>query len=352
MIKLVPEKSNLLFLFNNFVTDRNRKINRKNYKEPNDTLINVILITILIFIIWAIIKIGFKLFIIILLVLVASVYYIALIWVKTIYTNKIYKNFLKFYDFISNNPKLLITLDGIQKLNDFEDMNNNIRLINEFGASIDNKNYQQFIFTFLYYKRTNKFLASMKQSISVTKKDIIIDCYNIFGENSSSYYDLLILFIKKFYSWEISELEIQKTISNYKKEQKFQRLKESVNNPEIEKYKNFDNLSGYEFESFISTLYKSMGYNVTQTPLSGDQGADLIVERNSEITVVQAKRFQGKVGNKAVQEVVASVKYYGADYGAVITNNYFTKSAYELAFSNRVKLIDRVKLIQLVEEFL
>lgn len=44
-----------------------------------------------------------------------------------------------------------------------------------------------------------------------------------------------------------------------------------------------------------------MGYDVQNTPLSGDQGADLILEKFGEKTIVQAKRYQGNVTNRAVQ---------------------------------------------------
>lgn len=59
--------------------------------------------------------------------------------------------------------------------------------------------------------------------------------------------------------------------------------------------------------------------------------ADLVLKKFGEITIVQAKRYNNKVTNKAIQEVVASIKYYNAHKGAVITNNEFTDSAIELA---------------------
>jgi HJR/Mrr/RecB family endonuclease len=38
---------------------------------------------------------------------------------------------------------------------------------------------------------------------------------------------------------------------------------------------NFDSLNGYEFEELILNLLKKMGFNVEQTPLSGDGGVDI-----------------------------------------------------------------------------
>jgi len=46
---------------------------------------------------------------------------------------------------------------------------------------------------------------------------------------------------------------------------------------------------------------------------------------------------------------VASIKYYNADAGIVITNNSFTDAAKELASVNDVQLIDGVMLNKMIE---
>lgn len=107
-------------------------------------------------------------------------------------------------------------------------------------------------------------------------------------------------------------------------------------------------LSGYEFEAFLKELFLKMGYEVEQTRLSGDQGADLVVVKLGEKTVVQAKRFMAKVGNKAVQEIVAAMSLYQANTGMVITNSRFTPAAYELARANNIQLVDGEALAELI----
>jgi hypothetical protein len=103
-------------------------------------------------------------------------------------------------------------------------------------------------------------------------------------------------------------------------------------------YENVQN--GYEFEEFCFTLYNELGYVVEHTQLSNDQGADLIIEKNGERIVVQAKHYSTPVGNKAVQEVVASKAFYdNATHAIVITNSTFTPSAIKLAEANAVKLV-------------
>lgn len=106
-----------------------------------------------------------------------------------------------------------------------------------------------------------------------------------------------------------------------------------------------DLMSGIEFEGFISDMFKRMGYSVNMTPKTGDQGIDLIAVKSGLRIGIQAKCYSNSVSNKAVQEVVAGVNHYSLSKAVVITNNYFTKSAAELAISNNVTLWDR-KLIK------
>ena len=98
--------------------------------------------------------------------------------------------------------------------------------------------------------------------------------------------------------------------------------------------------SGEEFEIFLKHLYEIMGYIVELTPKTGDQGADLILQKNNKKIVAQAKFYSNPVGNFAIQEVVAATKYYNADKAIVVTNNVFTKPAKDLADANDVQLID------------
>lgn len=109
-----------------------------------------------------------------------------------------------------------------------------------------------------------------------------------------------------------------------------------------------DRMSGYQFEKYLSTLFKENGYKTRVTKSSGDYGADLIIKKSGITTVVQAKRYNSTVGLKAVQEIVSSVRYYKADKALVVTSNYFSKPAEKLANSNNVELIDRNKLINMM----
>ena len=107
-----------------------------------------------------------------------------------------------------------------------------------------------------------------------------------------------------------------------------------------------DKMTGREFEEYLVVQFKKLGYKVILTAESGDYGADLVIERNGKRTIIQAKRYDGNVGNSAVQEVVAALGYYDADDGIVVSNSYFTANAKILANANGVELWDRDKIIK------
>jgi restriction endonuclease Mrr len=109
-------------------------------------------------------------------------------------------------------------------------------------------------------------------------------------------------------------------------------------------------MSGPEFERFMADLLRQKGYQVDETPLSGDQGVDLVLpDLDGKRVVIQLKRWTGPVGNNAIQATFAGMAHYQADEGWVITTSTFTKSARELARSTSVRLIDRDELTDWLE---
>ena len=110
-----------------------------------------------------------------------------------------------------------------------------------------------------------------------------------------------------------------------------------------------DKMDGLEFEKLLCVYFSKLGYKSYVTPSTNDFGADLVLKKNHERTVVQAKRYKQKVGLSAVQEVVASKAYYNATKATVVTNSFFTDSAKKLAKVNNVELIDRNDFIKILE---
>lgn len=156
------------------------------------------------------------------------------------------------------------------------------------------------------------------------------------------------------------ELETLRAIIKFRyektlEEQKFVRLKKRLNSPNDFELpmtmEEIDNMDGLQFEDFLSKLFSKMGYGVQLTKASGDQGADLIIEKYGDRTAVQAKCYTGNVGNAAVQEVIGAKNFYHCSEAIVVSNRYYTPSAMELAKVNSVDLWNRNKLVQLISEY-
>ncbi|GAJ97814.1 restriction endonuclease [Geomicrobium sp. JCM 19055] len=110
-------------------------------------------------------------------------------------------------------------------------------------------------------------------------------------------------------------------------------------------------MSGKEFERRLAIHFSYCGWHVQLTSDTGDYGADLVGEDDQgETVVIQAKRYKKNIGVRAVQEVNSAKTYYGANVAIVITNQYFTKNAEELARRCGVELWNRERLIRALVE--
>jgi restriction system protein len=98
-------------------------------------------------------------------------------------------------------------------------------------------------------------------------------------------------------------------------------------------------MSGFQFEDFCVEILEKEGWQVQKTKSGADQGVDLIIRKRNTAIGVQCKKYSKPIGNKAVQEIKAGILHYNLDYGIVLANNKFTKSATELAETNGIDLI-------------
>ena len=113
----------------------------------------------------------------------------------------------------------------------------------------------------------------------------------------------------------------------------------------------YDDMDGWEFEEYVGELLVKDGYiHVEVTRGSGDQGVDVLAERDGVSYAIQCKHYQAKISNKAVQEAYAGAEFYGCDVPVVVTNSYFTPSAEELADEIGVELWDREELNRMVKK--
>lgn len=150
------------------------------------------------------------------------------------------------------------------------------------------------------------------------------------------------------------EVDLQLRIKLYNKREllnqkmnyiSLERSMESIDsniNKKIVDISSFEDMDGWEFENFCASMLKKIGYeNVEVTKGSGDQGVDILAERDGVKYAVQCKKYSQPVGNSAIQQIYSGMKFYHCHVGVVMTNNYFTKSAKELAKENGIILWDR-----------
>ncbi len=109
-----------------------------------------------------------------------------------------------------------------------------------------------------------------------------------------------------------------------------------------------DLMQGAEFEKYLSILFNSMGFKVTSTPEKGNFGADIILNKDSRIIAVRAKRYNKTVGVDIVQKSYAAKSYYNAHEVWIVTNQNYSAAAQEFAQKSGMKLINRQQLINII----
>lgn len=162
-----------------------------------------------------------------------------------------------------------------------------------------------------------------------------------FGKYNHNYFDCLKDFLPK----------ISKALENKKYKDFVGKLK-ATSNKKRYTIDDVDLMNGQEFEKFVAELFSKMGFETKITKTTGDQGIDIIASKNGDKIGIQAKCYSSTVGNGAIQEVAAGKNYYHLDKAMVVTNNFFTDSARQLANANSIILWDRNNLMEKMERFL
>ena len=149
--------------------------------------------------------------------------------------------------------------------------------------------------------------------------------------------------LKKILLSYSTSLEISTVISLFAKEV------ESLISQHLSEIEIVDLMNGLEFEQWCARLLKKLDYiNISLTTRSGDQGVDILAEKEDVHFAVQCKCHSSALGNTPIQEVYAGQSLYHCHVGIVMTNQYFTSGARELAEATNVLLWNRSKLIELI----
>jgi len=149
-------------------------------------------------------------------------------------------------------------------------------------------------------------------------------------------------------SWKLAIILLLLLVIIYKvyEEKKAQKEAERLRRSGIEQ---IDKMTGYQFEKYLSELFREHGYKAKVTPERGDYGADLILKRkDGSLIAVQAKRYKKNIGINAIQEASGGRDHYKTGEAWVVTNSFFTLAAKKQSKSSDVRLINREELIKLI----
>lgn len=115
----------------------------------------------------------------------------------------------------------------------------------------------------------------------------------------------------------------------------------------------FSDVTPMQFERIIEELFTIMGYSVTHVGGSGDQGIDLVCNstRTNERVVIQCKRYKKEIGAPILRDFYGAFIHSGANAGCIITTSFFTKQAIQWAQGKPIKLIDKIKLQNLLIKY-
>lgn len=106
----------------------------------------------------------------------------------------------------------------------------------------------------------------------------------------------------------------------------------------------FSTMDGYQFEDYISSLFRRLGFEVEATSYSNDGGVDLVATFNQPIFsgkyIIQCKNWMGPVGQPEVRDLYGVVMDQRANKGILITPSDYTQQAYDFANGKNIELIN------------
>jgi hypothetical protein len=112
-----------------------------------------------------------------------------------------------------------------------------------------------------------------------------------------------------------------------------------------------DDLSPVQFEHLIADLYTRLGYLTETTPQSRDGGVDVLARRLTptgvDQLIIQCKHYpNGTVGDATIRELVGTwQEHREATHAILVTSGRFSQNATQLANRQRIRLVDRIQLL-------
>lgn len=104
-------------------------------------------------------------------------------------------------------------------------------------------------------------------------------------------------------------------------------------------YENWSSLRGADFEQAVAAFFRGKSYDVKFTPHTGDEGIDLIMNKDGRSFVVQCKAHKNPVVSSTVRDLLGAMGSEGADEAYLCTLNGLTRPALDYALRNNVRVL-------------
>lgn len=113
-----------------------------------------------------------------------------------------------------------------------------------------------------------------------------------------------------------------------------------------DKFNEIAKMGKTQFVIYMCKLFSLKGYEVTYTPVAGNNNIDLIVKRDGVTRAVGCLLANKVMCEEDVTPVYEGASFYNVDGVAVVTNMYFDRTALNFAKAHKITLIDRNILIE------
>lgn len=114
-----------------------------------------------------------------------------------------------------------------------------------------------------------------------------------------------------------------------------------------------DHLDGFDFQKFVSEIFKLKGYSIKEMAFTGDEGKDIVIEKDKERIIIECKHHKSSIGRPVIQKLHSAIITDGrANKGMVITSGSFSKQAIDYVYTKNlpIELIDLLKLRKMASE--
>jgi HJR/Mrr/RecB family endonuclease len=245
----------------------------------------------------------------------------------------------------------------VEKYNDPIDEFSNLYdlLTIKYNIDVSKKDLSHLLFKLFNKKeeenKLNKY-NDLKKIISSEHPETIEDYTDAFLKHFDEYDRIILQLFKKLLEEKKFDIyDLNSVIKKRKKYMKINGFENELYKKEDHKLINIEEMSAAEFENFLIDLFILMEYNVDKTKINREKGADFIIEKIGEKTIVQSKSFLDFVKEKDIEDILKAKEDYYCDNAMIIASSFFTKNAMELAIKHNIKTWDGNKIKEMINKY-